>query len=200
MHSSKDEIEVFLPKGRPKLVVLGTMAAINARTINGVPPAGEIFYYNNNRNHFWKVLQHLMSPEREVIRFESIKQKKHYLNKYKIGMLNLVDEIKVKKKDLLDPSDTVLFAANNAKRVKFKQIQKNDARLIKYLGRVPTVFTCREKKGIIDLLKGFCLTNKIDENIIHDIHFLPTPTRCNPKARSEVWRSELNDIFGSRFV
>lgn len=57
MIMQRDEIDSFIPL-KPKFIILGTMCALNARTINGRKPQDEFFYYNDNRNHFWKILQY----------------------------------------------------------------------------------------------------------------------------------------------
>jgi len=59
----EDPLNSFIPKKEVKFIILGTMVAINARIIDGHIPNEEFFYYNNNRNHFWRVLQYLMNPK-----------------------------------------------------------------------------------------------------------------------------------------
>ncbi|MEK7356823.1 MAG: hypothetical protein AAB250_10260 [Bdellovibrionota bacterium] len=62
---SRDEIPTYIPRSRVRLIVLGTMGAINARTIDDRRPT-DIFFYNDNRNQFWKVLQLLLEPASEA--------------------------------------------------------------------------------------------------------------------------------------
>ena len=74
MIKHKDEIPVFIPKGKVNFIILGTMGSINARSINGQKPEGEFFYYNNSRNHFWKVIQLLINPKKEAAKSWSVKE------------------------------------------------------------------------------------------------------------------------------
>lgn len=190
MPAHKDEIPVFIPKGKCRLIIFGTMGSINARTVNGVKPEGEFFYYNNIRNHFWKVLQYLFEPKKEPKRL-TIKEKKKFLEKHGIAMTNIVDMAEVPKKYIADPSDTVLFEANKKGKVTFK---KASPKMKKLLKTVPMFFTCRRKKGIEDLMKGYLGQNGLTEELIENIWYWATPTRCNPKARSEMWKKEMDDF------
>ena len=186
----KDEIDSFIPK-KTRFIILGTMCAINARTINGVKPTQEFFYYNDNRNHFWKILQYILEPDTEPRRLE-IKEKKDLLKKHSIGIQNLVAQIEVPNTSKLDPSDTVLFDCYQKKRIKFKKIDK---KIIPILNKTPLFFTCRYKKGIHQLLDGFIAQNKLSEKIIEQTHYLKSPTRCNPYRRSLEWEEEMNEFF-----
>ncbi len=188
MISHKDEIPPFYPKGKVRLIILGTMGSINARSIDGVRPSEDFFYYNNSRNHFWKVLQLLFEPHKEPLRL-SIPQKKAFLQKWGIAITNIVDEALVPNKDKLDPSDTVLFLANKKKRISFKSLSPKMRKLFQ---TTPLFFTCRRKKGIENLLQGFLETNKLSPKIIENVWYWATPTRCNPRARSEMWRREMS--------
>lgn len=187
----KDEIPSFIPKGKPKLIILGTMCAINARTINGIKPKEDFFYYNNNRNHFWKVLQYLFEPKAEPIKM-TIKEKKAFLNKHSIAIQNLVYEAKVPNKYIHDPSDTVLFEAFKKNNVKFKSLSKRDR---SYFEKIPLFFTCRYKKGIKNLLEGFLRQNDLDLSLVDQTWYWPTPTRCNPYDRSQIWKKEMDDFL-----
>ena len=186
----KDEITSYIPD-QPRVIFLGTMCAMNARTINGVKPDGDFFYYNDNRNHFWKILQYLFQPKDEPQRL-TITEKKSFLKKYNIGIQNLVSEIQVSNNSKLDPSDTVLFDSYKKHKIQFKNISCKNRKIIE---KSPLAFTCRSKKGILQLLEGFCSQNKLNNSIIDRVYFLKTPTRCNPFSRSLEWREELKQIF-----
>lgn len=186
----KDEIASYIPE-KPRIIFLGTMCALNARTINGIKPPDDFFYYNDNRNHFWKILQYLFEFDKEPIKL-SIIEKKKFLKQHNIGIQNLVSEIHTPKNSKLDPSDTVLFDCYKKNKITFKKLSLKNRKIV---SKTPLVFTCRSKKGILELLEGFCETNLIDRNIINDIYFLKTPTRCNPFNRSQEWKTELKQIF-----
>lgn len=186
---SQDNTQNFIPNKKPRLVILGTMVAICARTLDGREPDEETFYYHNNRNHFWRVMQHLLAPEKDVIKNMTIDQKKRFLNKHGVAIHNLVSEIIVPNVEAHDPSDTILFKAHRNKRLKFKEVSPE---VKKVLETTPKFFTCRYKKGIQDLVTGFLSFNNMDVQYRDKIWYLPTPTRCNPQARSEIWREEMN--------
>ena len=65
--------------------------------------------------------------------------------------------------------------------------------------KTPLLFTCRHKKGISQLVDGFFQTNGIAEEAKKNIWYLPTPTRCNPKDRSEIWREEISQFWPNFF-
>jgi len=187
----QDEIPIFIPKKETNLVIFGTMGSINARSIDGIKPEGDFFYYNNNRNHFWKVLQFLFEPKAEPKKL-TIKEKKAFLEKHGIAMTNIVDIAEVPNKYKADPSDTVLFDAHKKNNVTFKSANR---KLRKILQTTPMFFTCRRKKGIEELLKGYFTQNNLSEELINNIWYWATPTRCNPKARSEMWREEMTSFY-----
>ncbi|MCT4642716.1 MAG: hypothetical protein N4A33_10525 [Bacteriovoracaceae bacterium] len=188
MITHEDNLKFFIPKKKVKFVILGTMVAINARIIDGKAPKEDVFYYNNNRNHFWRVLQHLLDPKKEVKKRLTIKEKKDFLEKHGIAICNLVQKVIVPNKYKLDPSDTVLFEAFNKNRIEFKKIPP---RVKKILKASPLFFTCRRKKGIDNLLGGFLETNSLNQAIKDQVWYLATPTRCNPEARAKLWEKEM---------
>lgn len=187
MVKHEDKIPFFLPKKEPKLIILGTMGSINARAVDGVDP-GPCFYYNNNRNHFWKVLQHLFEPNKEPQKL-NLKEKKQFLEKHAIAMTNIVESADVPNKDKSDPSDTVLFHAHKRGKLQTKKLPK---RFRKYLKTCPLFFTCRSKKGITNLLESFFENNEVELNAKKDVWFWATPTRCNPLKRSLLWKEEMD--------
>jgi len=191
MIKHKDEIPVFIPKGNVNFIILGTMGSINARSIDDQKPEGEFFYYNNSRNHFWKVIQLLLNPKKEAEKNWSVKDKKAFLQKHGIAMTNIVDEAIVPNKDALDPSDTILFDAHKKGRVTFKTLSPRFRKLMK---TTPLFFTCRRKPGIEKLLLGLLQENNLENDLINHVWYWPTPTRCNPLARSILWKKEM-DVF-----
>ena len=191
MITHEESLKFYIPKNKIRFVIMGTMVAINARIIDGVHPSEEVFYYNNSRNHFWKVVQHLMQPEIEVIKNLSILEKKKFLDKHGIAICNIVHKVTVPNRSRLDPSDTVLFDAIKKNRIEFKKIPP---RVKKILLSSPIYFTCRRKKGIDNLLDGFLNHNKMDLSFKEQIWYWPTPTRCNPLARAQLWRMEMEDF------
>lgn len=188
----EDKLKFFIPKRDIQFVILGTMVAINARTIDGKEPEGEVFYYNNNRNHFWRVLQYLMEPKIEAKKKLTIKEKKAFLEKHGIAICNLVDRVEVPNKYKADPSDTVLFEAFKKKRIQYKSVPP---RVKKILKSSPLFFTCRRKKGIDELLGGFLENNSLNQEIKERVWYWATPTRCNPQARAKMWKEEMESFY-----
>ena len=84
----EDPLKTFIPKRKTVFVILGTMVAINARVIDGEAPAEQTFYYNNNRNHFWRVLQALMVPDKEAKKNLTISEKKSFLEHHGVAICN----------------------------------------------------------------------------------------------------------------
>jgi len=184
----RDEIATFIPMKSPEFIILGTMGSINARTINGIKPK-DAFFYNNNRNHFWKVLQLVFEPNNQA-KTLTIEEKKSFLNKHRIAMANIVQEIKVLEERSIDPSDDILFQANRMELLKYKRVSSDFQMILK---KTPIFFTCRRKKNIDLLLEGYFQLNKIESSITKKIWYLPTPTRCNPLKRSIVWKQEIEN-------
>ncbi len=168
------------------MVILGTMVAICARSIDGEAPTDPVFYYHNNRNHFWKVLQYFFAPDLTP-KTLTVPEKKSFLNQHGVAIANLVQEIEVPNREAADPSDTVLFAAQRKNRLQFKTASPKLKAILK---NTPLFFTCRHKKGIQDLVTGYLEHNQLPQSLTHEICYLPTPTRCNPHARAAVWRDE----------
>ena len=187
MTKHEDEIEIFIPKCETQIIILGTMGSINARTINGKKPT-DAFYYNNNKNQFWNVIQLLFDPKIAPKKL-TIAEKKAYLEKWGIAMNNIVQEAEVDDSDALDPSDTVLFQAHKKGNLTFKNSPDEFRELLKVK---PMFFTCRHKNGITDLLQGYFEFNQLDASFSNSIWFWPTPTRCNAKDRSLIWKKEMD--------
>ncbi len=180
--------EDFIPSIAPsntQFIILGTMGSINARTIDGIAPEQEYFYYNDSRNHFWKVLQYSLGLEAQNL---SIKQKKALLRQHGIAMTNIVQKAYVSQRDKFDPSDTVLFKAYKDNKLEFKKISHA---MKKQFKTKPIFFTSREKKPLKELLLGFLAYNQLDPALYKNIHFLKSPTRCNPYQRSLEWKEEI---------
>lgn len=184
----KDEIVDFLPKGNVNFIILGTMGSICARTVDNKKPI-EPFYYHNNKNHFWRILQLLFSSN-SIRNSLSVKEKKQFLEHHKIAMANIVGEIEVPTDLANDPSDDVLFRANKDGKLLFKRCNSEFSQTLK---TTPIFFTCRHKKGIDLLLEGYFKANSIEQKFKNEIWHLPSPTRCNPAKRSLVWRHEMED-------
>ncbi|MCO5143903.1 MAG: hypothetical protein M9962_12500 [Oligoflexia bacterium] len=190
---SKDEIETFIPK-KPKILILGTMGAIIARTIDDNRPK-EAFYYHDNRNHFWKIIQLVFKPNIEPKKM-TIDEKKIFLEEHGIAMSNIVKEIRVNTNDAKNPSDDIIFIAQKKRRLEFKVTSEQLKEIIE---KKPIFFTCRSKPGISHLIQGYFSHNNI--NIpISKIHHLPTPTRCNPQKRSNDWRNEMEKHINKKII
>ena len=188
MVSSKDNIPNFIPKSTPKLVILGTMASVEARSVGGKSSHEEAFYYHHKTNHFWRIIQMVFEPHKQPKKFESREQKKKFLNQWGICMANIIEEINIKDSKAKDPSDQVVFEAYQRGEVKFKKVSRA---FKKILEENPIFFTCSENKYILALLTAYFQHNKIKKDANKDIKFLMTPTRCNPLERSFGWKIRM---------
>lgn len=189
---SKDEIQTFIPTHPPQFVILGTMGSINARTLRGVKPE-QAFFYNSNRNHFWKVLQLTLDPK-TVPKTLSLEEKRQFLNHWKIAMANIVDQMEVHPENSDDPSDDILFEAFKNGRLHFKKESQEFKDILKVK---PLFFTCRSKSPLRNLIEGYLKFNSLNLAIHEKIWFLPTPTRCNPRNRSVIWKNEIDEHLHS---
>lgn len=187
MTKHEDEIEEFIPKRETEFVILGTMGSMNARTVNDQKP-DEAFYYNDSRNQFWNVLQLVFRPDHTPEKL-SIDQKKSFLEEHGIAMCNIVKVAYVDDEFAKSPSDQALFQAYDSNNLTFKKVS-NEFREI--LGTKKIYFTCNYKKHIGKLLSGFFDLNGIEIVPKDGVCFLPSPTRCNAKARSLRWVDLMN--------
>lgn len=179
-----DKITEFIPeKHNVNFVVLGTMGSSDARWINGRDP-GSVFYYNNSRNNFWRIMGWLNHGR--SIPIPQLPQRPMILEKNGIAMSNLVGEILIDEIHSKNPSDALLFDALNSdpKRLKVKIISPEFRNLLR---TKPVFFTCLSKRGIISILEEFYVQNDLDLNLIKNIIYLPSPTRCSSEKRSRRW-------------
>lgn len=183
---SRDEIETFVPRSPPRLVILGTMGSGVARTLDGNKPQ-DAFFYHSPKNHFWRILQLVFEPSSEPRRL-SVKEKKEFLDKWQIAMANIVEEITINANQARDPADSILFRAHKKGNLKFKKINGS---FVEVLRDVPIFFTCKRKREILGLLDGYFKVNKLDSGLVEKVRFLLSPTRCNPKDRSHEWKIEI---------
>jgi len=193
MITHEDPLKSFIPKREVQFVILGTMVAINGRIIDGEKPQEPFFYYNNNRNHFWRILQYLTNPKLKAGNHSkrlTISEKKKLLEENGIAIINLVHRVIVPNKDKNDPSDSILFHAFKRNRLELKKVSP---KVRSILQNKPLFFTCRKKKGIDQLIDSFIKENKLS-NIKENTWYWATPTRCNPYKRSLEWKEEMDNF------
>lgn len=183
----EDRLKNFIPQKSPRLIMFGTMVTSSARSVDGAHP-GEVFYYHNNVNHFWRILNFTFEGD-VPFELKDIEAKKIFLEKHRIGIFNLVRHIQTGPNEVHDSSDDLLFKCHKASRVGFKELSMREKKI---LSTTPLYFTCRYKAGIKSLIQGYLKTNGLPPDILDQIHFLPSPTRCNPWKRSRVWRDEIS--------
>lgn len=187
--SVQDNILEFIPKRTTNMVILGTMASINARQVGNKKPESA-FYYHSPHNRFWQVIWYAMG-EKNKFNLNTIQKKKKFLEKHGVAMTNIVHEIRVSKKFASNPSDIILFEAQKNKRLKFKSVSK---RFKKILNSKPVLFTCKNKKGIQNLIQKFQELNGLDDDFFKKVQYLASPTRCNPKQKSRSWKKTINKL------
>jgi G:T/U-mismatch repair DNA glycosylase len=185
MMLSQDEIETFIPKV-PRVLILGTMAAVCARTIDGKVPDGA-FYYHDSRNQFWKIVQFVFAPEGDPKKMR-IDEKQEFLEKHGIAMANLVGRLHVERGKANSASDRILFEAHKNGSLEFKAASPALKNLFK---TKPVFFTCSSNREITNLLHGYLEYNGLSLKLDETVCFLKTPTRCNPRKRSNEWRQKF---------
>lgn len=183
----EDPLKNFIPKSKPQLIMLGTMVTSSARSLNGSDP-GDVFYYHNNVNHFWRILNFVFEGD-VPFELKSIRAKKAFLEKHRIAIFNLVKQVRASQKEIKDSSDDLLFKCHKASRVQFKALSHREKKVFE---TTPLYFTCRYKAGIKRLILGYLHQNELEEDLMDQINFLPSPTRCNPWRRSRVWLEEIS--------
>lgn len=178
----KDEIDTFIPRSnKVNYIILGTMASCCARTIGEVIPQ-EAFYYHNSKNHCWKMLSNIFYGE--VRDMKKLIDRQNLLEEFGIAMANIVKSAEVPESESLNPADSVLFDAHALKKLETKKISDEFKHLLQTR---PIFFTCKSKPALTSLLEEYFSANKLDQNLIQKIHYLPSPTRCSPVDRSSDW-------------
>lgn len=193
MIKSRDDIKTFIPKGKTKLVILGTMCSAAARTVGNRKAADEAFYYHSPINRFWTVLQ-LIFEKNKAVKKLSIDEKTMLLNKHGIAIVNIVQEISVPDSLANDPSDSVLFEANRKGNLRFKTASSEFKTVLK---SKPLFFTCRYKRPIHNLLEGYFIHNKVDPRLLEKIWYLHSPTRKSAQKIADIWTDEISTVLNN---
>lgn len=178
----KDELETFIPRNHEiNYVILGTMASSCARTIDGIIPEN-VFYYHNGRNQCWKILSHIFHGELRLMK--EIIDRQNFLEHFGIAMANIVASAEVPEADSSNSADSVLFNAHKLKQLKLKIISDEFKNILKTR---PVFFTCKNKMELTCLLEEYFSLNGLDKNLVQNINYLPSPTRCSVDQRSRSW-------------
>lgn len=187
---SRDDIPAYLPQ-KPRFVILGTMAAINARHIEGQkPPETPYFFYNNSKNRFWQYLWQIFEGKTMPDSL-SISDKKLFCERRGIAICNLLGEMKIEKKDASDRTDTIIFRANKDGIVKTKIVE---AEFKKALETLPIFFTCYHKKELQTLIELFFMTNEIETGLVNRIHYLHTPAMPGRVDVLALWKKAFENF------
>lgn len=187
---SRDNIPFYLPE-KPRFVVLGTMAAINARHIEGQKPPDEpYFFYNNSKNKFWQYMWQIFEKSEKPVDL-SVPEKKDFCERWGVAMCNLLGEMKIEKEDADDRTDTIIFSAHKMGRVTTKTVSDD---FKKALEALPVFFTCYHKQELQKLLELFFTTNKIDLHLIKRIRYLHTPAMPGRVDVLALWKKEFQDF------
>lgn len=179
----QDLIPEFIPETEVKLVILGTMASFIARSIDAREPAS-YFYYHNNKNLFWGALSLLYYGE--IRKFQTIQEKKDFLNLTGIAVSNLVSYAELN--DGEKSEDKFLFKAYEEKRLGFKTVSNE---FKGHLQNSSVFFTCYRKKELDGLLTGFFEHNGMKEMSLKRINFLHSPTRRSYEYIANLWQNSL---------
>lgn len=185
---SQDVIPAFIPK-KTRAVILGTMCSVSARKINGEIQKSPPFYYHDNRNRFWKIMQTLFEGDQNPP-FLRLDQKKKYLEKWGIAIANIVSEMEVPKAMAYNASDDVIYRAHKNNKVITKKASKS---LQAFLKTKPLFFTCKQKAPLDLLLMDYFTKNKISTKHLDSIVYLHTPTRRGHLSLSEMWKPDFKE-------
>ncbi len=190
MIQSKDIIPEYIPNNT-KLILLGTMCSVNAREIDGVVKNAPPFFYHDNRNRFWKILQYLLE-DIDNPPFLSVAEKKAYLEKWGVAIGNVVDTMELKKGECNDASDEIIYSAFKKNRVLTKKVRPKFRKLLQ---TKPLFFTCKRKPKLDRLLLDYFKKNKVAPARLEEVVFLHTPTRKAHATLAEIWRQDFLSAF-----
>ncbi len=189
---SKDDIPPFLPQN-PRFVILGTMATLNARLIEGRDlPTSSYFYYNDNRNRFWRYIWEIFE-NKATPPILNIQDKMTFCENHGIALCNLLGGMYIHEKDAKDRKDTIIFKANEEGRVNTKVVNSEFRKALKFL---PTFFTCYHKDDLQKLLELFFATNELKINLANDICYLHTPAMPGRIDVLSQWREAFKQFSG----
>lgn len=187
---SRDQIPFYLPQN-PKFVVLGTMAAINARHIEGSQPPKELyFFYNNDKNRFWRYMWQIFEKKEKPTEL-NVQGKKIFCETWGLAMCNLVEEMHIYEKDARDRKDGIIFKANENGRVKTKTVSTEFKIALRTL---PIFFTCYHKKELQDLLELFFSGNGLELDLVEKINYLHTPAMPGRVDVLSLWTKEFQTL------
>ncbi len=179
----EDSLKEFIPQNNEtKYIILGTMVTSSARTISKIPPK-EVFYYNNPKNQFWKILSHIFSNQKEPL--DKISDRKKFLDKFGIAVANIVENAQIAENDSNDSSDAILFNAHKHEKLKVKKISNEFKKLLQSR---PIFFTCKDKPPLRILLESYFENNGLEKKFSDQVIYLPSPTRCNAVTRGDQWK------------
>ena len=182
-----------MPK-EPRFVLLGTMAAINARRIDGLPePEYPIFFYNNNANKFWRYMWELFEGT-EKPKEISVDGKHAFCERHGMAICNVVAEMEIHKDDAECRLDDIIFEAEEKGLLTLKEVKADFKKCLKTL---PTFFTrySHTDDRLVPLLKRFYKENGVNESLVDEISFMHTPAMGSPKRALPVWRKAMKDLL-----
>lgn len=104
-HITHQDIKPFIPKDA-KFLILGSLPSVKSRE--------QGFYYAHPQNRFFKVLSSIFNTQEPA----SIEDRKAFLNKYKIGLYDVVFECDIDNSD-----DSTI---SNVKVINLKKILKDN--------------------------------------------------------------------------
>ncbi len=187
---SLDNIPPFLPQ-KPSFVVLGTMAAINARHIEGhKPPLSPFFYYNDNRNRFWRYMWQIFENNLVPTNL-SVQDKMDFCERHGLALCNLLGEMFISENEAKNRTDKVIFKAYTEGRVKTKILNSEFKKALKAL---PLFFTCYHKDNLQKLLELFLITNALSTDLVNCISFLHTPAMPGRIDVLKQWQNAFTKI------
>jgi G:T/U-mismatch repair DNA glycosylase len=171
MSTIKHKFRDFENKGNIEILILGTF---NPDT----PSNPAEFFYGRGKNYFWNLLPKVFNYKE--LKNLSVTEKKEFIDKFKIGFADIIQEVDVESGEETNYSDDYIDSKVN-KWIDFENFLKN------YVSLRKVFFTRKTFKGIpkmkeqIDLIKETCLINGVDFSC------LPTPARFDNQKKLNEW-------------
>lgn len=178
---SKDLIPPYIPK-KPRFIMLGTMASICSRHIEGYDNPNDPFYYHNPTRYFWCHLENIFNGCKIAPPYNKcVADKKKLCEDLGIALCNIVTSMKIDKKDAQCARDDIIFKAQEVKIKKVLSEEFKDS-----LRNLPVFFTRKTKpRKLMLLLERFYEENDIDTELIKKINFIRTPAFYNANTKAE---------------
>jgi len=173
MSTIRHKFRDFKNKENIEILILGTF---NPDTSNN--PAD--FFYGRGKNYLWNLLPKVFGYKE--LKNSSVSEKKEFIDKYKIGFTDIIQELNVDSGNETNYADD--YIDNKVlKWIDFEKFLKDHASLKKVFFTRKTFRDVPKMKEQIDIIKEICSENSVK------FACLPTPARFENQKKLNEWIS-----------